>query len=99
MLKIYSTQQARDFDVKASREFAIASAELMARAGRAAAALVLRRWPLAQRILVLCGPGNNGGDGYVVAELLRVAVRDVAVFAYGEPQSGQSFAILPMATD
>ncbi len=90
MLKIYSTQQARDFDCKASREFAITSAELMARAGRAAAALALRRWPLAQRILVLCGPGNNGGDGYIVAELLRAAVRDVAVFAFGEPQAGRN---------
>ena len=56
----------------------------MARAGRAAAAMVLSRWPLAQRIVVLCGPGNNGGDGYVVATLLQAAVRDVAVFAYGE---------------
>ena len=86
MLKIYSTQQARDFDLKASREFAIPSAELMARAGRAATALMLSRWPLAQRIVVLCGPGNNGGDGYVVASLLQAAVREVAVFAYGEPQ-------------
>jgi len=86
MLKIYSTQQAREFDLRASREFAIPSAELMARAGRAAAALVLSRWPLAQRIVVLCGPGNNGGDGYVVAALLQAAVRDVAVFGFGEPQ-------------
>lgn len=90
MLKIYSTEQARAFDLKASREFAIPSAELMARAGRAAAALALKRWPLAQRIVVLCGPGNNGGDGYIVAALLQAAVRDVAVFAYGEPQHGRN---------
>ena len=86
MLKIYSTRQARDFDRKASRDFAIPSAELMARAGRAAAASVLNRWPLAQRIVVLCGPGNNGGDGYVVAALLHAAVREVVVFAFGEPE-------------
>ena len=85
MLKIYSTEQAREFDRNASRDFAIPSAELMARAGRAAAALVLKRWPLAQRIVVLCGPGNSGGDGYVVAALLQAAVREVAVFAFGEP--------------
>ena len=90
MLKIYATEQAREFDLKASREFAIPSAELMARAGRAAAALALKRWPLAQRIVVLCGPGNNGGDGYVVAALLQAAVRDVAVFAYGELQMGRN---------
>ena len=90
MLKIYSTEQARAIDLRASQEFAIPSAELMARAGRAAAALLLSRWPLAQRILVLCGPGNNGGDGYVVANLLTAAVRDVAVFAYGEPQAARN---------
>ena len=85
MLKIYSTEQARAIDRRASDEFAIPSAELMARAGRAGATLLLSRWPLAQRILVLCGPGNNGGDGYVVANLLVAAVRDVSVFAFGEP--------------
>jgi hydroxyethylthiazole kinase-like uncharacterized protein yjeF len=39
----------------------------MDRAGRAAAALVRTRYPLAQRIAVVCGTGNNGGDGYVLA--------------------------------
>ena len=90
MLKIYSTQQARAIDRKASDEFAIPSAELMARAGQAAATLLLSRWPLAQRIVVLCGPGNNGGDGYIVARLLTAAVRDVAVFASSEPQAARN---------
>ena len=90
MLDIYSTEQARTLDRRASSEFAIPSAELMARAGRAAAALVLSRWPLAQHIVVLCGPGNNGGDGYVVANLLTASVRDVAVYAFGEPQAARN---------
>ncbi len=83
MIKLYSTQQARELDARASRDFGIPSEELMARAGRSAATFTLQRWPLAQRIVVLCGPGNNGGDGYVVAHLLRAAVRDVAVFSFG----------------
>lgn len=40
---------------------------LMARAGQAAWHELLRRWPDAQRVAVVCGPGNNGGDGYVLA--------------------------------
>jgi ADP-dependent NAD(P)H-hydrate dehydratase / NAD(P)H-hydrate epimerase len=83
VIKLYSSQQARAFDARATCELGIASHELMARAGRAAAALALQRWPLAQRMVVLCGPGNNGGDGYIVAHLLRAAVRDVAVFQHG----------------
>jgi len=61
---------------------------LMENAGSAVAALVLARHPGAARIDVLCGPGNNGGDGYVVAaELARRGV-DVAVWASAEPRPG-----------
>jgi hydroxyethylthiazole kinase-like uncharacterized protein yjeF len=57
---------------------------LMERAGRAAAEAIARyagRLPT----LVLCGPGNNGGDGYVIARALRARGADVRVAATGEP--------------
>lgn len=53
--------------------------DLMARAGLAAWRLLLDRWPQAQRIGIVCGPGNNGGDGYVLAELARGSGRHVFV--------------------
>jgi NAD(P)H-hydrate epimerase len=53
--------------------------ELMERAGRAVAALILRDFGDAERICVVCGSGNNGGDGRVTARLLREAGRDVRV--------------------
>ena len=57
---------------------------LMARAGRGAAEWVWRlAWP--RPVTVLCGPGNNGGDGYVIAEALRKRGLDVAVVAPLEP--------------
>jgi ADP-dependent NAD(P)H-hydrate dehydratase / NAD(P)H-hydrate epimerase len=45
----------------------VATTDLMERAGAAVAAAVLRHWPGAERVVFLCGPGNNGGDGVVAA--------------------------------
>jgi NAD(P)H-hydrate epimerase len=53
--------------------------ELMERAGGAAAELVLRRYPGAERVSVWCGGGNNGGDGLVVARHLAAAGRTVEI--------------------
>lgn len=52
---------------------------LMQRAGLAAWHCALARWPQAQRIAVACGPGNNGGDGYVLARHACEAGRQVRV--------------------
>ncbi|MGO4220652.1 NAD(P)H-hydrate dehydratase [Lysobacter sp. TAF61] len=52
---------------------------LMSRAGQAAWRELLAHWPQAQRVLVACGPGNNGGDGYVLARHARQAGRQVVV--------------------
>jgi ADP-dependent NAD(P)H-hydrate dehydratase / NAD(P)H-hydrate epimerase len=51
--------------------------ELMRRAGRAAWRQALRHWPQAQRVVVVCGPGNNGGDGYAFARYALDSGRDV----------------------
>lgn len=60
---------------------------LMRKAGFAVAAAALRHYPQAVRVAVLCGPGNNGGDGFVAATALREAGADVRVFGLGH--SGQ----------
>lgn len=59
---------------------------LMARAGQAAWRELLRHWPDAQRIAVACGPGNNGGDGYVVAMHALQSGREVTVLRLQEHQ-------------
>ncbi len=66
---------------------------LMRNAGAAVAMEVLRRFPDFARTAVLCGPGNNGGDGYVVARLLREAGIAVRVFAQGKPRDGSDAAL------
>jgi NAD(P)H-hydrate epimerase len=61
--------------------------DLMRRAGDAVAACALRCYPAALRFVVLCGPGNNGGDGYVAAAALKRSGADAALFAWGNPET------------
>ena len=66
---------------------------LMRNAGAAAAREVLRRYADARRGDVLCGPGNNGGDGYVVARLLAESGVEVGVWASGKPKAATGAAL------
>lgn len=67
--------------------------ELMRNAGDAVAAIILARFPEARKVAVLCGPGNNGGDGYVIARRLLDAGMHVSVFAHGRPRPGSDAAM------
>jgi hydroxyethylthiazole kinase-like uncharacterized protein yjeF len=77
--------EMREIDRWAINERKIAVEELMERAGEGLAGVVSRRAP-AGRIVVVCGKGNNGGDGIVAARLLRQAGRDVEVMVVWPPE-------------
>lgn len=64
---LYTAAQVRALDGIAAEALGIGGRELMERAGAAALATLRRRWPRARRLVVVAGPGNNGGDGYVLA--------------------------------
>jgi NAD(P)H-hydrate epimerase len=70
---LYCAADTRAADQRAASEYGLAGSVLMERAGRAAFALLRERFPRARRVAVVCGPGNNGGDGYVVACLAKEA--------------------------
>lgn len=70
----------------------VAGATLMEHAGAAVAAAVARRFRPC-RVLVLAGPGNNGGDGYVAARVLEARGWPVAVAPLGAPRAGSDAAL------
>jgi ADP-dependent NAD(P)H-hydrate dehydratase / NAD(P)H-hydrate epimerase len=82
---LYRAEQVRALDRAAIEEHGIPGDELMRRAGAAAYALLRARWPQARHLTVLCGSGNNGGDGYVVARLALTAGLAVEVLALADP--------------
>lgn len=84
MAEILTVEMMRALEKAAIEGGAATGLELMERAGAGVAAAVLRDFPQARDVLVLCGPGNNGGDGYVVARLLQTAGRRVTVCALGD---------------
>lgn len=64
---LYAREATRALEAAAVAHLGGDGFALMSRAGQAAWRELLRRWPQARKIVVLCGPGNNGGDGYVLA--------------------------------
>lgn len=80
---IYQTQQIREFERLAQERFSISSESLMQRAGKAAFDFLLRRWPQTQKLAVFCGSGNNGGDGYVLAQAAQERGIKVTVWQVG----------------
>jgi NAD(P)H-hydrate epimerase len=84
MLPLYTAAQVRELDRAAIEEAGIPGYTLMSRAGAAAWEALRGDWPDARRLVVVCGTGNNGGDGYVLARLALLADCRVAVIQVGD---------------
>ncbi|MFP4607889.1 MAG: NAD(P)H-hydrate epimerase, partial [Thiohalospira sp.] len=83
--ELWRAEQVRAFDRIAIEEQGIPGYRLMSRAGRATWAAAAARWPRARSVAVICGGGNNGGDGYVIARLAQEAGLEVTLFHVGDP--------------
>ncbi len=101
MTELLTAAQMRDLEACAIAAGAVTGRALMEGAGAAVVAAMLDCWPsLAtgpRRALVLCGPGNNGGDGWVVARLLAVRGWAVKATAPGAPGPGAPDAAAALA--
>ncbi|MFC6686936.1 NAD(P)H-hydrate dehydratase [Jhaorihella thermophila] len=89
MSELLTAEQMRAIERRAMAEGGLTGLDLMEAAGRGVVEAVFAHWPdlaaVPGRAVVLCGPGNNGGDGYVIARLLRGWGWGVDVFSYGDP--------------
>jgi len=86
LIPLYGAVQMRELDRLAIETAGIPGYTLMTRAATAAWAALRARWPQSRRPVVLCGAGNNGGDGYVLARLARADGRHVRVLQMGDAQ-------------
>ncbi|RMH64821.1 MAG: NAD(P)H-hydrate dehydratase [Calditrichaeota bacterium] len=88
MKNIVTTGQMQRMDRLAIEHYGIPGAVLMENAGRHTAYAIMRRFSLKKypRVTVLCGKGNNGGDGFVIARVLDAAGYDVQVFLAGKSE-------------
>lgn len=88
MTELLTAAQMRAIEAAAIASGEVTGLELMERAGLGVVEAVFEEWPELRagsfRAVVLCGPGNNGGDGFVVARLLKEWGWEVHVFLYGD---------------
>lgn len=90
MTELLTAAQMRAIEQAAIASGQVTGLELMERAGQGVVEAIFEEWPeLAKtsgKAVVLCGPGNNGGDGFVVARLLKQWGWEVEVFLFGDPE-------------
>ena len=88
MADTITSAQMRALEQAAIESGQVTGFQLMERAGQGVVEAVFEEWPELgtdeRRAVVLCGPGNNGGDGFVVARLLRDRGWRVEVYLYGD---------------
>lgn len=89
MTEIFNSAQMRAIEAAAMASGDVTGLELMERAGQGVVDAIFDAFPNIRRAtghaLILCGPGNNGGDGFVIARLLKTLGWQVEVFLYGDP--------------
>lgn len=84
-MKVVTAAEMRDIDRLTTEKHGVPSLTLMENAGTAVAEFCLEQYPKARRIGVICGKGNNGGDGFVAARKLHEAGKSVQVLLLADP--------------
>lgn len=92
--RVHTGTDVRAFDRRAIDDFGVPGIRLMHRAGSAAFRALRERWPEARRLSIVCGAGNNAGDGYVVSGLAHDAGLAVQIVQVGRLDKLKGDALL-----
>lgn len=98
-MKALTAAEMREVDRLTTERFGISGTQLMENAGRSVAEFVLHEVSLrfqspVRSVVVLCGKGNNGGDGFVAARYLRQEIRQASVLLFGSSSELKGDAVL-----
>jgi hydroxyethylthiazole kinase-like uncharacterized protein yjeF len=85
-MRVLSSAEMQACDRVTKDRFGVPSLDLMRNAALSAASFVQQQFPVARRVTVLCGRGNNGGDGMMTARLLAAAGLEVTTLLLGAPE-------------
>ena len=85
-MKILSAAEMQACDRTTTERFGISSIQLMRNAAQSVATFVHNQFPAARRITILCGRGNNGGDGLMTGRLLIESGLEVTTILLGDPK-------------
>ncbi len=85
-MQVLTADEMKACDRATTEQYRIPSLDLMRNAAAAVAGFAREQFPLARRVTVLCGTGNNGGDGMMAARLLSDAGLEVTTLLLGEPE-------------
>ena len=103
-MKIVSVAEMRGIDRVTSERFGVPSLTLMENAGSSMAEFALVAYPSAKTFGVICGKGNNGGDGFVIARLLHERGKEVRLLLLADPvelrgDAAENFKRLPAPSE
>ncbi len=90
MLPVLDNQAMREADRHTIEDLGVPGLVLMENAATGVVDALRDSFPDARRVLVLCGPGNNGGDGLAAARHLSNGGHDVSVLLFGDPEQVES---------
>lgn len=94
MEALYTAEQTRALDHCAIEEYGVPGITLMSRAAHAAFDCLLGMWPEPECVQVLCGTGNNGGDGFLIADIAHKRGIQTTVLQVGDPGKISGDALL-----